>query len=95
VVGVNGSGKTTTIGKLAALFSANGHIVLLAAGDTFRAAAIEQLKIWGERLGCPVVSREQGADASALAIFGRVAGVTGLVMTKFDGNDLAREVEKW
>jgi len=153
VVGVNGSGKTTTIGKLAALFSANGHSVLLAAGDTFRAAAIEQLKIWGERLACPVISREQGADASALAfdaikmarergdsvvlmdtagrlqnraepmaelekiirvmkkvdpdaphsvllvldatvgqnamsqveIFGRVAGVTGLVMTKFDG----------
>jgi fused signal recognition particle receptor len=67
VVGVNGSGKTTTIGKLAAQFSANGHSVLLAAGDTFRAAAIEQLKIWGERLGCPVISREQGADASALA----------------------------
>ncbi|QBR71758.1 signal recognition particle-docking protein FtsY [Beijerinckiaceae bacterium] len=153
VVGVNGSGKTTTIGKLAAQFSANGHSILLAAGDTFRAAAIEQLKIWGERLGCPVISREQGADASALAfdaikvarergdslvlmdtagrlqnraelmgelekiirvmkkvdpeaphavllvldatvgqnamsqveIFGRVAGVTGLVMTKLDG----------
>jgi fused signal recognition particle receptor len=153
VVGVNGSGKTTTIGKLAAQFSADGHKILLAAGDTFRAAAIEQLKIWGERLGCPVISREQGADASALAfdaikvarergdslvlmdtagrlqnraelmaelekiirvmkkvdpeaphavllvldatvgqnamnqveIFGRVAGVTGLVMTKLDG----------
>jgi fused signal recognition particle receptor len=153
VVGVNGSGKTTTIGKLAARFSSNGHGVLLAAGDTFRAAAIEQLRIWGERIGCPVIAREQGSDASALAfdaikearqrgagvmlmdtagrlqnraelmgelkkiirvmkkvdpgaphavllvldatvgqnaisqveIFGRVAGVTGLVMTKLDG----------
>jgi fused signal recognition particle receptor len=153
VVGVNGSGKTTTIGKLAAQLSAKGHTVLLAAGDTFRAAAIEQLRIWGERLGCPVIQREQGGDAPALAfdaikmapdlgtnvilmdtagrlqnraelmaelekiirvmkkadpsaphavllvldatvgqnamnqveIFGRVAGVTGLVMTKLDG----------
>jgi len=153
VVGVNGSGKTTTIGKIAAKFSAEGRRVLLAAGDTFRAAAIEQLMIWGQRLHCPVISREQGADASALAfdaikaaqergddvvlmdtagrlqnrtelmaelekiirvmkkvdataphavllvldatvgqnamsqveIFGRVAGVTGLVMTKLDG----------
>jgi len=153
VIGVNGSGKTTTIGKLAAKFSASGHKVLLAAGDTFRAAAIEQLVIWGQRLQCPVIHRPQGADASALAydavktgqergsdivlmdtagrlqnrtelmaelekiirvmrkvdpeaphavllvldatvgqnamsqveIFGRVAGVTGLVMTKLDG----------
>jgi fused signal recognition particle receptor len=153
VVGVNGSGKTTTIGKLAAQFSSHGHSVLLAAGDTFRAAAIEQLRIWGERLNCPVIAHEQGSDASALAfdaikaarergvgvmvmdtagrlqnraelmaelekiirvmkkvdptaphavllvldatvgqnainqveIFGRVAGVTGLVMTKLDG----------
>lgn len=153
VVGVNGSGKTTTIGKLAAQLSRNGHKVLLAAGDTFRAAAIDQLRIWGERLGCPVIQREQGGDAPALAfdaikmapnlgtnvilmdtagrlqnraelmaelekiirvmkkadpgaphavllvldatvgqnainqveIFGRIAGVTGLVMTKLDG----------
>lgn len=153
VVGVNGSGKTTTIGKLAAELSSKGERVLLAAGDTFRAAAIEQLRIWGERLGCPVIAREQGSDAPALAydavkaaqesgatvmlmdtagrlqnraelmgelekiirvmnkaepgaphavllvldatvgqnatsqvdIFGRVAGVTGLVMTKLDG----------
>ncbi|MDQ6704198.1 MAG: signal recognition particle-docking protein FtsY [Pseudomonadota bacterium] len=153
VVGVNGSGKTTTIGKLAARFSSNGNSVLLAAGDTFRAAAIEQLRIWGERVGCPVIAHEQGGDASALAydaikaarergtgvmlmdtagrlqnraelmaelkkiirvmkkvdpgaphavllvldatvgqnainqveIFGRIAGVTGLVMTKLDG----------
>jgi fused signal recognition particle receptor len=67
VVGVNGSGKTTTIGKLAAQLKGKGHEVLLAAGDTFRAAAIEQLCIWGERLGCPVIAREQGSDASALA----------------------------
>jgi fused signal recognition particle receptor len=153
VVGVNGSGKTTTIGKLAAQFSQEGRRVILAAGDTFRAAAIEQLRIWGARLGCEVVAREQGSDASALAfdavqraretgadvllmdtagrlqnraelmaelekiirvikkvepaaphavllvldatvgqnamsqveIFGKVAGVTGLVMTKLDG----------
>jgi fused signal recognition particle receptor len=153
VVGVNGSGKTTTIGKLAARFSSDGTSVLLAAGDTFRAAAIEQLRVWGERIGCPVIASEQGGDASALAfdaikaarergtevllmdtagrlqnraelmgelkkiirvmkkvdsgaphavllvldatvgqnaikqveIFGRVAGVTGLVMTKLDG----------
>ncbi len=67
VVGVNGSGKTTTIGKLAAQLKGKGHKVLLAAGDTFRAAAIEQLRIWGERLACPVIEREQGSDASALA----------------------------
>lgn len=153
VIGVNGSGKTTTIGKLAAHFVSKGENVLLAAGDTFRAAAIEQLRIWGERLKCPVIAREQGSDASALAfdairtaresgatlvlmdtagrlqnraelmaelekiirvmkkvdaqaphavllvldatvgqnamsqveIFGRIAGVTGLVMTKLDG----------
>jgi len=153
IVGVNGSGKTTTIGKLALKFTSEGKTVMLAAGDTFRAAAIEQLRIWGERLGCPVVARGQGSDASGLAfdaikeaqaagsdillmdtagrlqnkaelmaelekiirvmkkidasaphavllvldatvgqnamsqveIFGRVAGVTGLVMTKLDG----------
>jgi fused signal recognition particle receptor len=153
VVGVNGSGKTTTIGKLAARFSSNGNSVLLAAGDTFRAAAIEQLRVWGERIGCLVIARKRGSDASALAfdaikaarecgatvmlmdtagrlqnraelmaelrkiirvmkkvdpgaphavllvldatvgqnainqveIFGRVAGVTGLIMTKLDG----------
>ena len=67
VVGVNGSGKTTTIGKLAARFRAEGKSVMLAAGDTFRAAAIEQLKIWGTRVGAPVIAREQGADAAGLA----------------------------
>lgn len=153
VVGVNGSGKTTTIGKLATNFAREGKKVVLAAGDTFRAAAVAQLQIWGERTGADVVVREQGADAAGLAfdaihqaraaqadvllmdtagrlqnrtelmdelekivrvmkkvdaqaphavllvldatvgqnalsqveIFGKVAGVTGLVMTKLDG----------
>jgi fused signal recognition particle receptor len=153
VVGVNGTGKTTTIGKLASKFSKEGKSLVLAAGDTFRAAAIEQLKIWGSRTGSPVIAREAGADAAGLAfdalkeakasgadiliidtagrlqnktelmaelekivrvlkkqdpdaphqvlltldattgqnalnqvdIFGKVAGVTGLVMTKLDG----------
>ncbi len=67
VVGVNGSGKTTTIGKLARQFRAEGRRVVLAAGDTFRAAAVEQLQIWGERTGAPVVTRPQGADAAGLA----------------------------
>jgi len=153
VAGVNGSGKTTTIGKLAAKFRAEGKTVMLVAGDTFRAAAIDQLKIWGTRTGASVMAREPGADAAGLAfdalaaakaqgvdivlvdtagrlqnraelmselekmvrvmrkvelaaphavllvldatvgqnalsqveIFGKVAGVTGLVMTKLDG----------
>ncbi len=153
VVGVNGSGKTTTIGKLAMKLTREGKSVMLCAGDTFRAAAIEQLKIWGSRTGAAVVAREPGADAAGLAfdaldaaqqagtdvlvidtagrlqnrtelmaelekvvrvikkkdptaphdvvltldattgqnavnqveIFGKVAGVTGLVMTKLDG----------
>jgi fused signal recognition particle receptor len=67
VIGVNGSGKTTTVGKLAAKFRAQGRSVMLAAGDTFRAAAIEQLKIWGERAGAPVVASAPGADAAGLA----------------------------
>ena len=67
VCGVNGSGKTTTIAKLAHLVRSVGFEVMLAAGDTFRAAAIEQLQIWGERTGCPVVARPQGADAASLA----------------------------
>ncbi len=153
VVGVNGSGKTTTIGKLAAKFAAEGRKVMLAAGDTFRAAAIEQLRIWADRSHAGFIAREQGGDAAGLAfdaltrardegadvllmdtagrlqnraelmselekiirvmkkvdpsaphatllvldatvgqnalnqveIFGRTAGVTGLVMTKLDG----------
>lgn len=67
VVGVNGSGKTTTIGKLAAQLRREGKSVLLAAGDTFRAAAIDQLKVWGERTGCAVLAREVGSDSSGLA----------------------------
>ncbi len=67
VVGVNGTGKTTTIGKLAAKLTAGGLNVMLAAGDTFRAAAIEQLHIWGKRTGAPVVSSKLGADAAGLA----------------------------
>ncbi|MDX2155724.1 MAG: signal recognition particle-docking protein FtsY [Hyphomicrobiaceae bacterium] len=67
VVGVNGTGKTTTIGKLAARFRREGLSVMMAAGDTFRAAAIDQLKIWGERTGAPVIARSVGADASGLA----------------------------
>jgi len=67
MVGVNGSGKTTTIGKLARFYRDQGLSVTLVAGDTFRAAAVEQLKVWGERTGCPVIAREQGADAAGLA----------------------------
>jgi fused signal recognition particle receptor len=67
VSGVNGSGKTTTIGKLASRFRAEGHRVMLAAGDTFRAAAIDQLKIWGERTGAPVIASAPNSDAASLA----------------------------
>ena len=67
MVGVNGSGKTTTIGKLASQFKARGLSVMMAAGDTFRAAAIEQLQIWGERTNTPVIAKTQGSDSAALA----------------------------
>ncbi|MGQ3675421.1 signal recognition particle-docking protein FtsY [Xanthobacter sp. TB0139] len=67
MVGVNGSGKTTTIGKLASQWRAEGKKVVLAAGDTFRAAAIEQLKVWGDRTGATVIAREPGADAAGVA----------------------------
>jgi fused signal recognition particle receptor len=67
VAGVNGSGKTTTIGKLAARLRKDGKSVMLVAGDTFRAAAIDQLKIWAERTGATVMAREPGADAAGLA----------------------------
>ena len=67
VAGVNGSGKTTTIGKLAQKYRAEGLKVMMAAGDTFRAAAIEQLKVWGERTGASVIAKEIGADAAGLA----------------------------
>jgi fused signal recognition particle receptor len=66
VVGVNGSGKTTTMGKLAQKLRGEGHSVLMAAGDTFRAAAVEQLQHWGERVGVPVIAQKTGADAAAV-----------------------------
>ena len=66
VVGVNGAGKTTTIGKLAARLGADGRSVLVAAGDTFRAAAIEQLQEWGDRAGVPVVAQQPGADSASV-----------------------------
>jgi fused signal recognition particle receptor len=72
VAGVNGSGKTTTIGKLAAKLRAEGRSVMLAAGDTFRAAAIDQLKIWAQRSGAEFVAREAGADAAGL-VFDAIA----------------------
>ena len=67
IVGVNGSGKTTSIGKLAAYYSSSGKRVVLAAADTFRAAAMDQLKIWGDRVGVPVVTGPEGGDPSAVA----------------------------
>ncbi|MEO0633257.1 MAG: signal recognition particle-docking protein FtsY, partial [Pseudomonadota bacterium] len=67
VVGVNGSGKTTTIGKLASQFRAAGKKVVIAAGDTFRAAAVEQLQVWGERAGVPVLTAPEGSDPASLA----------------------------
>jgi len=67
VLGVNGAGKTTTIGKLAAKHQALGRTVLLGAGDTFRAAAIEQLQTWGERVGCDVIAGEAGGDPASVA----------------------------
>ena len=81
VAGVNGTGKTTTIGKLAAKLSREGQRVTLAAGDTFRAAAIEQLKIWGERAGAQVIARAPGADAAGLAF-------EALEKAKSDGADV-------
>jgi fused signal recognition particle receptor len=70
MVGVNGVGKTTTIGKLADRFKKEGKSVLLVAGDTFRAAAIEQLEIWGRRTGCPVIKHQSGSDPSAVIFDG-------------------------
>lgn len=67
MAGVNGAGKTTTIGKLGKKFKDEGKRVMLAAGDTFRAAAVEQLQVWGERVGVPVITKELGSDAAALA----------------------------
>jgi fused signal recognition particle receptor len=66
VIGVNGTGKTTTIGKMAQKFKAQGKTVLLVAADTFRAAAIEQLEVWGQRVGCEVIKQKSGSDPSAV-----------------------------
>jgi len=76
VVGVNGVGKTTTIGKLAHRYRQAGHSVLLVAADTFRAAAIEQLSLWGERVGADVVKHQHGADPSAVAYDGVQAAIS-------------------
>ena len=102
VVGVNGSGKTTTIGKLAYHYQNNGRKVILAAGDTFRAAAIDQLKIWSERANVPVIAGQPGGDPAAVAYDGirasRARGfdllfidTAGRLHTKFN---LMRELEK-
>ena len=81
VVGVNGSGKTTTIGKLASQFRAAGKKVVIAAGDTFRAAAVEQLQVWGKRAGVPVLTAAQGTDPASLAF-------DALTQARADGADL-------
>ena len=81
VVGVNGSGKTTTIGKLASQFKAAGKKVVIAAGDTFRAAAVEQLQVWGERAGVPVLTAPEGSDPASLAF-------DALAQAERDGADL-------
>ena len=81
VVGVNGSGKTTTIGKLAQYYKDQGRKVMLVAGDTFRAAAIDQLKVWGERANVPVISGQPGGDPAAIAY-------DGIRATRARGNDL-------
>jgi fused signal recognition particle receptor len=81
VVGVNGSGKTTTIGKLASQLKAAGKTVVIAAGDTFRAAAVEQLQIWGDRAGVPVLKADHGTDPASLAY-------TALEKAQADGADM-------
>ncbi|NDW47371.1 signal recognition particle-docking protein FtsY [Ruegeria sp. PrR005] len=81
VVGVNGSGKTTTIGKLASQFKAAGKKVVIAAGDTFRAAAVEQLQVWGDRAGVPVLTAPEGSDPASLAF-------DAMTRAQADGADL-------
>ena len=81
VVGVNGSGKTTTIGKLASQFKASGKNVVIAAGDTFRAAAVEQLQVWGTRAGVPVLTAPEGSDPASLAF-------DAMAQAEEDGADL-------
>jgi fused signal recognition particle receptor len=102
MAGVNGSGKTTTIGKLAQKFIADGKSVMLAAGDTFRAAAVEQLAVWGERTGAPVIRKDIGSDASGLAYEAveraRAAGVDILLIDTAgrlqNRTELMQELEK-
>ncbi len=102
VVGVNGTGKTTSIAKLAAYHQGFGRSVMLAAADTFRAAAIDQLKVWGERLDCPVIAHNEGADSGAVvfdamqAAHGRnidvlIVDTAGRLHTKFN---LMAELQK-
>jgi fused signal recognition particle receptor len=102
VVGVNGSGKTTTIAKLAALYQKQSQKIILAAADTFRAAAIDQLKIWGERVNCPVIAHQQGADPGAVVFDAVKSGLArkfdmviidtaGRLHTKYN---LMKELEK-
>ena len=102
VVGVNGSGKTTTIAKLAAHYQKLGQKIILAAGDTFRAAAIDQLKIWGERVNCPVISHQPGTDPGAVVFDAIKSGLArkadmviidtaGRLHTKYN---LMKELEK-
>lgn len=102
VVGVNGSGKTTTIAKLAALYQKQDQKIILAAADTFRAAAIDQLKIWGERVNCPVIAHQPGADPGAVVFDAVKSGLArksdmviidtaGRLHTKYN---LMKELEK-
>lgn len=105
VVGVNGAGKTTTIGKLATFLQTEGHHVVMAAGDTFRAAAIEQLQAWGERAGVPVIAHQPGSDPGAV-IFDAIASAeargadvviadtAGRLHTKFNLMEELRKVAK-
>lgn len=102
VVGVNGAGKTTTIGKLAQQYNAEGRNVMLAAGDTFRAAAIEQLQVWGDRARVSVIAKPQGSDSSAVAhealAAARAAGADVLLLDTagrlHNKSDLMAELQK-
>ena len=93
VIGVNGAGKTTTIGKLAAYYKGQGKSVLLAAADTFRAAAIDQLEVWGQRTGVPVIKHEEGSDPAAVArkVDMLIIDTAGRLQTK---SNLMQELEK-
>ncbi len=102
VTGVNGTGKTTSIAKLAKLLTSEGHKVMLAAGDTFRAAAVEQLTMWSERLGCAIVTRPSGTDPASVAFSGceeaLKAGVDFLIIDTagrlHNQSNLMKELEK-